>query len=191
MDIGWVSIYMNQTKLCIEVRESLYGQQEEYIYDGKRYDLIANKDAYIHTFVTRFGTAMIDEGMYVKKGDLLIKGTFDIYDDSGAVKQIQKVRAEGFVLGDVVYDFCFPITELEIVGLKLAGNYSELTLRRIGLEKLNEYIKMLEKNEVLILEKRFMLKKSEKSVVFYGKLYAREQIGTNILVEEFLENEFK
>lgn len=191
VDIGWVSVYMNQTKLCVEVRESLYGQQEEYIYDGKRYDLVANKDAYIHTFVTRFGTAVTEIGTHVNKGDLLIKGTFDIYDDSGAIKQIQNVRAEGFILGDVVYDFVFPITEFEIMGSKLAGNYSEASLYRIGYEKLKECIEILEANEVLILDKRVMLKKNEKNVVFYGKIYAREQIGTNILVEEVLENEFK
>ena len=189
-NIGWVSVYMDHTKLCVDIRESLYDEHKENISDGKRYDLVANKDAYIHTMVTRAGTAVVQSDMYVKQGDVLVKGIFQVYDDSGLVKQIQKVRAQAYILGDVVYDFSVPITELEIMGLKLAGNYSDATLRRIGNEKLSDFLEILEKNEVIILSKRVMIKKDEKSIVYCGNIYAREQIGTNVLVEEVIENEF-
>lgn len=186
-DIGWISIYLENTKLYIDIRESLYGEQEEIVADGKRYDLIANKDAYIHTMVTRCGTSVVESDMYIKKGDLLVKGTFDVLDDSGAIKQTKKVRAEAYILGDVVYNFCVPITEIEIMALKLSDHYTDVALYRIGNEKLSYFLDILEKNGVIILNKSVMIEKKEKSIVFYAKIYAREQIGTNILVEEVLE----
>lgn len=186
-NIGWVSVYLEHTKLHISIRESLYDEHLPDINDGKRYDFIANKDAYIYTIVTRTGTAVVNSGMYVKKGDLLVKGTFDVFDDSGIVKQVQSVRADAYILGDVIYDFYAPITELEIMGLKLAGVYSDKTLRRIGNQKAQYFIENLEKDSIIILDQSMSLKKNEKNIVYEGKIFAREQIGSNILVEEVSE----
>ena len=183
-DIGWVSVYMLNTKLCIDIRESLYGEFEDNISDGQRYDLIANKDAYIHTMVTRYGTAIVGPGTFVKKGDLLVAGIYQVLDDSGLVKLTPKTRAESYILGDVVYEFYFPITELEIMALKISDHYNDVALFRMGNDKLKFYIDELEKNDVLILDQMLKIEKKEKSIVVHGIVYAREQIGENILMEE-------
>jgi similar to stage IV sporulation protein len=183
-EIGWVSVYYEHTRLCVDVRESLYGEQEDFPPDTNRYDLIANKDAYVFSIVTRAGTPVITADTYVKKGDLLVKGFFYAYDDSGAIKTTKKVRAQAQILGDVVYDFCVPITEIEIMSIKISGADFEVSLRRLGQEKLRYYLELLENNGAVILDTKVIIEKNEKSVVYRGKIYAREEIGTNILVEE-------
>ena len=186
-EIGWVSVYYVHTKLYIDVRESLYGQQDAYIPDGKRYDYVANKEGRVYSIVTRSGTPIVTDGAYVKAGEVLVEGYYYAYDDSGAIKQTKLVRADAQVLADVIYDFGIPITELEIMSLKISGNDTDAGLRRVGREKLLRYLEILEDNRVIILDTKVYLEKNERSIVYRGKIVAREEIGINILVEEFLQ----
>jgi hypothetical protein len=52
-------------------------------------------------------------------------------------------------------------------------------------------LQKLEDNEIIILDSKVNLEKREKYVCFRVKIYAREQIGINIPVEEVVENEFE
>ena len=189
---GWVSVYVNHTNLCIEIKESLYDTVEHQGIDfGYRYDLIANKDATIYSIVTRAGKAVVKDGQSVKKGDILVLGQNEIYDDSGAVKDTLLFRAAAQIWGDVTYDIQIPITEIEIMSLKIVGNYDDTTLLGIGYRKLEWYLKRLEENNVIVLSTEGFLEKEEKNICFLVKINAREQIGINIPVEEVLENEFE
>lgn len=190
-DIGWVSVYMDKTNLFVEVRESLYSELHPQVSDGKRYDLIANKDAYIYSMVTRTGTAVASKGMNVKKGDLLVEGICKIYDDSGNVKDVLQLKADAQIIGEVTYFYLEPLTEFEILALKIAGLYSDEMLYCLANAKLNHFLENLEENGVIILDKSVMIDKNEKSIAFRGKISAREEIGINIPVEEISEHEFE
>ena len=190
-DIGWVSVYMKQTNLFIEVRESLYDEHKDYVVDGKRYDLVANKDAYIYSMVTRTGTAVVSQGMSVKKGDSLVEGRCEIYDDAGVVKDVLQLKAEAKILGDVTYFYMEPLTEIEIMAMKIAGVYSDERLYYVGNIKMNRFLENLEENGVIILDKSVMIDKNERSIAFRGTISAREEIGINIPVEEVTEHEFE
>lgn len=190
-ELGWVSVHLDKTHLYIDVRESLYDQHSESVLDDKRYDLVANKDAYIYSMVTRSGIAAISEGMYVKQGDILVEGRCEIYDDYGTIKQELQLQAEADIWGDVEYLYACPLTELEIMALKIADLYEPETLNRIGQQKINYFLEKLEKNGVIILDKNVMIERDEKSILFLGKIYAREKIGINIPVEEIREDEFE
>ncbi len=185
-DIGWVSVYMDKKTLCVDIRESLYGHQDTLSADGKRYDFVANRDAYIYSMVTRAGTANVSIGEYVRQGDVLIEGTYPVYDDTGALKQLQQVRADAYILGDVEYEFIVPITEMEIVSLRIADAFHDQSLYRIGNAKISRIIRFLEEKEVLILDKSVKIEKNEKNIVCRAIVRAREQIGINILVEEIV-----
>ena len=190
--LGWVSVYINHTNLCIEMKESIYEEFEDYpIEDGRRYDLVADRDAVIYSIVTRRGTPIVEKEMSVKKGDLLVMGQCDIYDDIGEIKETLYVCADALIYGDVTYHAIYPMTELEIAGWKLAGEYSEYTLAFFSRLKLNQHIQKLEENGVIILDKNVMIDKKEKNIVFTGVIKTREQIGINIPVEEVREYEFE
>ena len=189
---GWVSVYVEHTNLCIEVKESLYDTVEHYgVEFGSQYDLIANKDATIYSIVTRAGKAVVKKGQSVKQGDILVFGQNDIYDDSGSVKDTLVFQARAEIWGDVVYDIEIPLTEMEIMSLKIVGKYDDATLLGMGYRKLQWYLQRLEDYNVIILNTEGNLVKKEKNISFRARIYAREQIGINIPVEETLENEFE
>ena len=191
--LGWVSVSIQHTKLCIEIKESLYDPYEFEIIDGNEYDLIANKDAEIFSIITRSGTALVKTGQQVKAGEVLVKGICDIFDDAGAVKDTLLLKADATIWADVEYEFIDTISEIEIMALKLAGNYDDSALHFIKNQKFCKFIANLEKNGVIILDKDVMIDRKEKSIVFIGRIKAREQIGMllNIPVEEIRANEFK
>ena len=188
--LGWVSVYFDNTSLCIEIKESLYDKFENYpVENGRAYHLTANKDAIIDSIVTQAGTPVVTAGMQVKKGDILVLGQCEIFDDIGEIKEILKVQAKAVVYGDVTYTFLSKLNEMEILGAKIAGVYSDKLLEVYANQELYEFIEKLEENGVIILDKNVMIDKKENNIVFMGFINAREQIGINIPVEEVWENE--
>ncbi len=192
VELGWVTVYVDHTKLCIEVKESLYNEYENNTTtEYSQYDLVADKDAYIHSIITRSGTSMVNVGKHVKKGDVLVLGQYEVFDDSGEVKEIRRLRADALIYGDVVYTFVDTVSEMEILSLKMAGSYTDEMLLFIANQKISHYIENLEENGVIILEKNVMIDKNEKNIMFIGKILVREQIGINIPAEEKLEYELE
>ena len=190
--LGWVSVYMDHASLCIEMKESLYDEFHDFpIKVDRAYHLIANKDAKIDSIITRSGTAVVEATMSVKKGDILVLGQCEIYDDIGEIKEIMQVYAQALIYGDVTYNFLEPLTEIEVLSLKIAGKYNNQALEFIANQKINRFIEKIEENGVIILNKNVMIDKKEKNIVFIGEVKAREQIGINIPAEEVWEYEFE
>lgn len=190
--LGWVSVYFKNTILCIDVKESLYDEFKEVdIEEGKQYNLVANKAAKIVSIVTRKGIAAVEKDQDVKKGDVLVLGQNEIYDDTGAVKDILYFKADAQIYGDVIYEYVIPISELELVSLKIAGDIDENRLLHIGYQKTASYIKKLEDADVFILDQNVIVQKEERNICFLVTIYAREQIGINIPVEDVLKHEFE
>ena len=170
----------------------LYDEFEfDSIDNGVSYDLIAEKDGIIYSIITRQGIALVEKGQAVSKGDTLVLGLCNIYDDSGVIKEQIKLKADALIYADTFFEICAPMTEFEIIALKLAGNYSESKIFFWANKKLSPIIEKIEENGVIILDKNVMIDKEGKNIVFIGNINAREQIGINILVEELIENEFE
>ena len=188
--LGWVSVYLEHTNLCIEVKESLYdviGHSEDV--SGRMFHLIANKEGRISSIVTRAGKALVKEGQIVKPGDILVLGQSEIFDDNGEVKETLYLKADASIYADVMYHMDIPLTEMELAALKLAGKHEESLLLGLGYQKLMHVIEQMQ--NVQILDKTLTIEKDEKKMIFRAKLYVREQIGINIPAEEVWENEFE
>lgn len=184
-EMGWVSVYIENTKLCIEIKESLYDEFEfEPNEEGISYPLIAEKDAVIYSVVTRQGTALIQKGQFVKKGDILVLGECEILDDAGEKKDVLHFRADALIYGDVKRKFVLPLSEMELLSLKISQNFTDDMLNFIANKKIEEIIEKLEKNGIIILEKNVIINKDEKNIMFIGEITTREQIGINISLEE-------
>ena len=152
---------------------------------------ISNKNATIYSIVTRAGTAIVKKGDLVNKGDILVLGQNEIMDDNGEVKEILYFTADAQIWGDVIYEYIFPISEIEIVSLKIADVYDDNSLLSIGYRKLEHMLTELEMKDVIILDACGEIIKEENRIYFHAKIQAREQIGINIPVEEVRENEFE
>lgn len=191
-NMGWVSVYFDHTSLCIEVKESLYEERKVESNDTScSYHLVADKEAFIYSVVTRAGTSVIKKGMKVKPEDILVLGQYEVLDDTGEVKDIVYTPADATIWGDVVYEFEIPLTEIELLGWKLSGDYDEAPLLSIGYEKTKQIEDKLVENGVIILDKDVKIDMKEKKINFLVKIYVREQIGIKIPAEEFNENELE
>ena len=188
--IGWVSVYFEHTNLCIEVKESLYDvvehSKEEY---DRMYHLIANKEGRIFSIVTRAGKAVVKKGQIVKPGDILVLGQNEIFDDNGEIKDVLYFKADALIYADVTYTIDIPISEMEIMALKLSGNYNDSSLLGLGYQKLRYIIDKMQNDS--ILNQKIYIEKGEKKIIFRAKIVVREQIGINIPAEEVRENEFE
>ena len=193
-NMGWVSVYVDKTNLCIQIKESLYDiydREEALSNEKRRFDYVANKDATILSIVTRSGTPMVQTGVDVKDGQVLIQGTYDVFDDAGLVKEVQLVKGDGLIYGRTEYIIPFGLNEMEIVSLKISGLYDKDTVSIIANKKMQQIISFFEENNVYIMEKNVMIENREKEYVFYAKLTCVEEIGKHMLVEEDKFNEFE
>ena len=182
---GWLSIYINKSNLCIEIKESLYDKYNfENIDEEMSYNLVAQKDARIYSIVTRNGIPLVKKCQNVSKGQILVLGCCEIYDDSGVLKEILPLKADALIYGDTKNIIHIPVTEIEIISMKIAGNYSEKSLMLLGNKKLDAIIEKIQENGVIILDKNVMIESDEKNIVILVEINAREQIGINILAEE-------
>lgn len=189
---GWISVYFKNTTLQIEIKESIYDAYEpEEIIPGHRYDLIANKDAIIHSIITRNGTAKVAPGAEVKQGQLLVEGQYTIYDDSGLQKGVLNVKASALIYADVNYLFVSHISEMELMAMKIANLYSEEMFYRFAFEKSNAMLSKLQAKDALILNAHMQLQQTDDCIAILTRVIARETFGITIPMEEIVENEFE
>lgn len=189
-ELGWVTVYLKDTRLCIEVKESLYDVMEPFqIEENKSYHLISNRDGKISSIITRAGKAVVKEGQFVKSGDILVLGQNEIYADNGEIKEILSLKADASVYAEIYYDIKISVSEMEILALKIAGKYDESLLLGMGYQKLNQIIEYMPNTEVL--NKSLTIVEGEKNIYYQAKLYVREQIGIIKPAEELRENEFE
>ena len=100
-DIGWVSAQIDGTKLIVRIKETkmptLYEAQTTPVH------IVADKDGYIESIITRKGTPQVKAGDEVKKGDILISGVVDIIGDNDLLIRKDPVVADGDIMLNTDY----------------------------------------------------------------------------------------
>jgi len=76
--ISWIWLRIDGTKAIVDVREKI-SRPEFYDY-SYLCNVVASKEGVITSAVASSGTLVVTEGMYVKKGDILINGVYDSSD---------------------------------------------------------------------------------------------------------------
>ena len=82
--IAWIEAGWRGTTLIVRAEEGVLPRMDG-VQDGP-VDVVASRDAVIHSIVTRAGTPVVKAGDIVKKGDILIKG--EERTSEGAVKLV-------------------------------------------------------------------------------------------------------
>lgn len=189
---GWVSVYIDKSKLCIDVKESLYDVYEmEDTVDSVQYNLVAESDAIIYSIVTRKGSSLVHEGQKVQAGDVLVLGQCEILDDAGMQKGLLQFQADALIYAKRNRVIEIPMSEMEILALKHTGSFNDRRLLFLANQKIQPFLQNLEENGVIILDKNVMIDKEEKNIMFIAEITTIEQFGINILAEEQLDYEFE
>lgn len=103
-EISWVSCEILGTQLNVEIKETLEGT-ETINEDTGPQDIVAAKDGVVVEMITRSGTPVVKIGQSISKGDILISGVINIYDDFDEVIETDYVAADGDVIGETVYQY--------------------------------------------------------------------------------------
>lgn len=95
-DISWIGITIKGTNAIITIEEVT--EKPEIIDKSRICNIVASEDAVISKIVVQNGTARVNVGDEVKKGDLLVEGVME-----GAYTGTRQVHAEANVLGKILY----------------------------------------------------------------------------------------
>lgn len=102
-EISWISCCINGTQLSISLKEAEETQANSSVdTQAAPCDIVATSDATIQSIVVQNGTPLVKEGDTVKKGDVLISGAVNLYDDANEVLQTNFITAKGKILGQIV-----------------------------------------------------------------------------------------
>ena len=103
-EISWVSARVSGTRLLIHIKENqvLSDIEKE---DEAPTDLMARKEGVIRSMIVRSGSAQVSLGESVEAGQILVKGTVSITDDSGQEVKTYDVRADGDIWAQTEYSY--------------------------------------------------------------------------------------
>lgn len=153
--ISWIWVEIDGTKALVSVREKV---SKPDFFDYNYYcNVVASKDGVIKKAVSSSGNILVKEGMYVRKGDILISGVYDSTD----LAPVRFVNAGGIVHASTVYsiedkfsgkyisylapDKLKNSPSLKIFNTKLFGDKSTKALR-LNMEQNDKKIRIFGKN---------------------------------------------
>lgn len=76
--ISWIWLEIDGTKAIVSVREKV--TKPDFHDDSFLCNVVASKDGVIKNAISSSGVLLVKEGMFVKKGDILISGVYDFTD---------------------------------------------------------------------------------------------------------------
>ncbi len=109
-ELAWISCSIRGTSLYIDVKETLDVFTDTSLTVPS--NIVAVKDCSIYSIVTSEGTPVAKIGDDVKKGDILVSGTVNLYDDNAEIMDTHYVPAKAEIKGitETVYNEEFSLT---------------------------------------------------------------------------------
>ena len=96
-DISWIGITLKGTNAIVTIEEVT--EIPEIIDKNEICNIVAKEDAIISKIIVQNGTARVNVGDKVKKGDLLVEGIME-----GVYTGSRKVHAEATIFGKIFYE---------------------------------------------------------------------------------------
>ncbi|MCM1272107.1 MAG: sporulation protein YqfD [Clostridium sp.] len=112
-DIAWISCELKGTQLNIKLTETILPEDIEK--QSKPCNIVASKDCIISDMIIKNGTGMFEAGAEVKKGDIIITGAVNIYNEYDELIETNYVPASGIVYGQskMPYEDAFDLSHYE------------------------------------------------------------------------------
>ncbi|NFA60515.1 sporulation protein YqfD [Clostridium sporogenes] len=174
-NIMWVKARIEGGKLIIKAEERQ--SPPTIVEDDEPCDLVAKKDGEVQRVYTTSGSAIVQKGYIVKKGDILIKG------EQGKEEETYEVHSEGKVFARTFYEETKTINTYRIkrkkTGKKIDRIYINFKGKKLYLKKT---INKFEKYDRIENNKLFITKET---------LYEVKETKENIDLKEAVEDENK
>jgi similar to stage IV sporulation protein len=122
-ELSWVGIKITGTKAQIQVVEKTLLPP----VDNSPANVVAEKEGLISELLVLSGKQVVDEGVMVKKGDLLISGIIPL-------PQVKYVRAKGIIKAKVWYEGYGESRLIETGTRRTGKEYRMVSLRMLGRE---------------------------------------------------------
>lgn len=140
--ITWISVYLEGNSLALNIKENdkpipEEGDEQEkqhkegFLEEEKSMDICANKAGRVVSIVTRTGTPVVQVGDEVQVGDVLIRGSVEIFDNEGNVRERVNVHADGDVMLECSIRTSFDVPLIKIVETE-TGDSRRYTFCRFG-----------------------------------------------------------
>lgn len=193
-DIAWIGINFDGTSVIVNIKEAI--EIPELLDESISTNVIAKEDAIIEKIVVRSGTARVNVGDKVKKGDILIEGVME-----GMYKGIRDVHADGIVMGKIFYEKEIKENYLQKNKVK-TGNVEKKNIINFkkfkinfnkGLSKFEKYDTIRTNNKIRLFSNFYIPVEIEKVVFeeYYleDKIYSEEELKDKLINQ--LENELE
>lgn len=105
-DIIWVSASIKGSCLFIQIKENdakEFALQETSTNNVT--NIIADSDCQIEEIITRQGKPLVSEGDVVKKGDTLVTGVLEVYNDNKEIIGYQLHDSQADIKGKITYNY--------------------------------------------------------------------------------------
>lgn len=123
-DTAWIAVNVSGTKATVELREMV--KNPPVPDEDIPYNLIASEDGIIESLEVYRGDPVVEPGLLVRKGELLVSGVREFGDQLGLV------HARGHVFARVKREFIIEIPLEREVRTPTGNEYSEKYLKILG-----------------------------------------------------------
>lgn len=141
-NIGWIGINFKGNEAVVEIVESEV--PPEIVNINTPCDIRAVKSGYIYKMVTKYGVAVVQEGAFVKKGDVLISGMITKPEEAQGeqsenkeneeLPDIKYIHSLGEVYGRIIYRYVFYEEKNEIKKTETGKNIFGLDMNIGGFD---------------------------------------------------------
>ncbi len=102
--IAWISCEIKGTQLIVNITETIEPNLIEMWHEPC--NIVAVKDGIVTDIIVRSGIKVTEKATEVKKGDILVTGAVNIYNDYDEYIETNYVVADADVYGIVKYNYC-------------------------------------------------------------------------------------
>lgn len=104
-DVIWASVQIYGTKMTVSIQENLLSKESYEKDETNIHDIVAAKDGVITSMITRTGTPLVSPGVEVTKGDILVSGRIELFQDDGGLLDYEYHPADADICADVWYEY--------------------------------------------------------------------------------------
>lgn len=167
-DISWVGIDIKGTNLIVKMNEA--DEAPEVVDKSKVCNIVADRSGIISSIVVHNGTARVEVGDKVEKGDLLVEGIME-----GKYTGIRQVHAQADIMAKIYYEKEEKDTLLQHIETKTGKEQKKIEI------KMNKF--KINFNKMLSNFKKYDTIVTTKKVKFFSNYYLPIEISKITYIE--------